>query len=238
MCNELGRISQGYGDVKGTNTVRFLTHDQIKTIPRDRIVTYARIVVDYHPQKSDPNRVRITAGGNLISYPEELTTRTADLTTTKMVWNSVISTPQAKYMCVDIKNMYLATPMDRFEYMKMPMNIIPLAFKQQYALEDIAKNGFVYMQIEKGMYGLPQAGILANKLLRKRLAPHGYYEMPHTPGLWRHIHRTVQFSLVMDDFGIKYIGKNNVDHLLNALKQDYEISEYWEGKLYCGISLE
>ena len=55
-------------------------------------------------------------------------------------------------MCVDIKNMYLATPMERFEYMKMPMNIIPQAFKQQYALDDIAKNGFVYMQIEKGMY--------------------------------------------------------------------------------------
>ena len=134
--------------------------------------------------------------------------------------------------------MYLATPMDRFEYMKMPMNIIPLAFKQQYTLEEIAKNGFVYMQIEKGMYGLPQAGILANKLIRKQLAPHSYYEMPHTPGLWRHIHRPVRLSLVVEDFGIKYIGKNNVDHLLNALKQNYEKNEDWEGKIYCGISLE
>ena len=134
--------------------------------------------------------------------------------------------------------MFLATPMDRFEYMKMPMNIIPLAFKQQYALEDIAKNGFMYMQIEKGMYGLPQAGILANKLLRERLAPHSYYEMPHTPGLWQHIHQPVQFSLVVDDFGIKYIGKNNLYHLLNALKQNYEISEDWAGELYWGISLK
>ena len=51
MCNELGRILQGYGDVKGTNTVHFLTHDQIRTIPKYRVVTYVRIVVNYRPQK-------------------------------------------------------------------------------------------------------------------------------------------------------------------------------------------
>ena len=62
MCRELGRLAQGYGDVKGTNTVRFMSLDEIKNIPKDRIVSYARIVVDYRPQKMDPNRVRITAG--------------------------------------------------------------------------------------------------------------------------------------------------------------------------------
>ena len=54
----------------------------ITEIPKDRTVTYGRIVVDYQPQKGDPNRVRITAGGNLIDYPDKLTTRTADLRTT------------------------------------------------------------------------------------------------------------------------------------------------------------
>jgi hypothetical protein len=139
-------------------------------------VTYARIVVDYRPQKADPNRVRITAGDNLITYPEELTTRTADLTTTKILWNSVISTPGARYMCVNIKNMYLVTPMDRKEYMKLPISLIPKEFQDVYNLHSKIHNGFIYMEIVKGMYGLPQAGILANKLLRKRLAPHGYYE--------------------------------------------------------------
>ena len=93
------------------------------------------------------------------------------------------------------------------------------------------------MQIEKGMHGLPQSGILANKLLRKRLAPHGYYEMPHTPGLWKHIHRPIQFTLVVDEFGVKYVGKEHADHLVNALKTKYQISEDWKGALYCGISL-
>jgi hypothetical protein len=89
-----------------------MSHDEIKRIPKDRTVTYARIVVDYRPQKADPNRVRITVGGNLIDYPGELTTRTADMTTAKILWNSVLSTPNAEYACADVGNFYLATPMD------------------------------------------------------------------------------------------------------------------------------
>ena len=124
MCKELGRLAQGYNDTAGTDTIRFLTHEEIRCIPADRTVTYARIVVDYRPQKEDKNRVRITVGGNLIDYPYELTTRTADLTTTKLMWNSVISTPGAKYACGDIGNMYLETPLDMPEYMRMAINSI------------------------------------------------------------------------------------------------------------------
>ena len=102
MCTELGKISEGYGNKKGTNTVKFLTHDKIRAIPKDRTITYARIVVEYRKQKKDPNRVRITVGGNLLKSDEELTVRTANLTTTKMMWNSVISMEGARYMCTDI----------------------------------------------------------------------------------------------------------------------------------------
>ena len=59
------------------------------------------------------------------------------------------------------------------------------------------------MEIREAIYGLPQAGFLANKLLKKRLAPAGYYEMPHTPGLWKHVYRPIAFTLVVDDFGVK-----------------------------------
>ena len=107
----------GYKDTKGTQTIHCMTHEEIKCIPGDRKVTYARIVVDFRPQKTDPNRVRITVGGNLIDYTSELTTRTADLTTSKVMWKSAISTPGAKYACADVKNFYLVTPLDRFEYM-------------------------------------------------------------------------------------------------------------------------
>jgi hypothetical protein len=94
------------------------------------------------------------------------------------------------------------------------------------------------MEIRRGCYGLPQAGILANKLLKKRLAKHGYFELPHTPGLFKHISRPVQFTLVVDDFGIKYVGEDNLQHLLNAIEQDYSISVDRTGGLYCSITLK
>ena len=107
-------------------------------------------------------------GGNLIKYPGELTTRTADLTTTKDMWNSVISTQNARYMCADVKNFYLCTPLERYEYMRMPINLIPQEFIDLYDLGSKVKNGYVYIEIQCGMYALPQARILANKLLKER----------------------------------------------------------------------
>jgi hypothetical protein len=79
MSKELHRLAQGcHGVTKGTNTIFFLSHADICLIPKDRTVTYACIVIDHRPQKEDPNCVQITVGGNLIDYPFELTTRTAD----------------------------------------------------------------------------------------------------------------------------------------------------------------
>ena len=97
----------------------------------------------------------------------------------------------------------------------------------------------MWLEIRKAIYGLPQAGILANKQLRKKLQPHGYYEVAHTPGLWRHLTRPVQFSLVLDDFGVKYVGKENAQHLINAIEAEgYKLSIDWEGAKYCGITLD
>ena len=95
------------------------------------------------------------------------------------------------------------------------------------------------MEIQKGMYGLPQAGILANKLLKERLARHGYFKQPHTPGLWKHVSRPVWFNLCVDDFGIKYVGREHLQHLYDALrKETFEIVEDLKGDLYCGIALK
>ena len=88
------------------------------------------------------------------------------------------------------------------------------------------------------MYGLPQAGILANKLLKERLLQNDYFEVPHTPGLFWHKKRPIWFTLVVDDFGIKYVGKEHAHHLLNVLKEFYEKEEDWTGSLYCGITLD
>ena len=102
----------------------------------------------------------------MIKYLGELTTRTADLTTTKVVWNSVLSTEVAKYACLDVGNFYLETPMERYEYMKMPLSLFTEWIKQQYNLEENALNVFVYWEIRKAVYGISQAGMLANLQLR------------------------------------------------------------------------
>ena len=88
------------------------------------------------------------------------------------------------------------------------------------------------------MYGLPQAGMLANKLLKERLEEHGYYELPHTPGLFTHKTRPIWFTLVVDDFGVKYVGKEHANHLMSVLKEFYDVEEDWTGSLYCGITLD
>ena len=95
-------------------------------------------------------------------YPDELTMRTADLTVSKILWNSVLSTNDAKYATLDIANFYLGTPLDRYEYMKMPLDIFLQHIKEQYNLDEMQYKGYVWLEIRKAIYGLPQAGILAN----------------------------------------------------------------------------
>ena len=119
----------------------------------------------------------------------------------------------------------------------MPIKLIPQEFIDLYDLTTKVKNEYVYIEIQKGMYGLPQAGILANKLLKTRLTDHDYYEVPYTPGLFTHNTRPIWFTLVVDDFGIKYNGKEHADHLLKVLRGHYSVEVDWNGALYCGITL-
>ena len=85
---------------------------------------------------------------------------------------------------------------------------------------------------------MPPAGKLANTLLKQRLATYGYIECMHTPGLWQHIFRPVQFTLVVDNFGVKFVGVEQLRHLVESLKTFYEIVLYPTGSKYCGITLE
>ncbi len=157
-------------------------------------------------------------GGNLINYPGKLSTQTANLTTSKLMWNSILSTKGAKFMCLDIKNFYLATALDRYKYMKMPISLFPVWTIKQYDLQKYVYNGFIYLKMRRAVWGLPQDGILANKLLRKQLLPHGHYEYVNTSGLWKHNTRSISFTLVVDKFGVKYVGHKHVKHLIACVK--------------------
>ena len=94
------------------------------------------------------------------------------------------------------------------------MSDIPEDVIQQYKLRDIVDaDGYVYCQIEKGMCGLPQAGIIAQELLEERLAKFGYSQSQITPGLCKHESRPTVFTLVVDDFAIKYLNDEDAHHL-------------------------
>ena len=123
-----------------------MTHNQIAQMrEKGKKPTYARVVVDFWPQKEYPNRSRITAGGNLIKYSGEVTTWTADLTTAKMLWNNVISTDWEKFMGLEIGDFYLETPMKEYECMLMPLHLFPQHTIDQYKLQENAQNRQVYL---------------------------------------------------------------------------------------------
>ena len=94
---------------------------------------------------------------------------TANLLTVKLLLNSVVSSPGAKFMTMDITNFYLKTPLKRKEYFRMKLEKHSNGVVAHYQLKEKAVNGFVYIAVKKGMYGLPQSGILAQKLLEERM---------------------------------------------------------------------
>jgi hypothetical protein len=88
------------------------------------------------------------------------------------------------------------------------------------------------------MYGFLQAGLLANKLLEKRLNKHGYQQSKLVPGLWKHNIRPIQFTLVVGDFDVKCVGKEHAQYLNNALEEHYKLMCNWTGKWCIGITLD
>jgi hypothetical protein len=221
-ANEFGRLAQGLGErIEGSNTIFFIPRS---SVPKNIIVTYGRFVVDVLPNKEEVHRVRLTVGGNLIQYPGDVSNRSSDLTTSKCMWNITISTVGAKYMCLDVNNFYLRTPVESFGYLHIPIKLIPQENIAEYNLLPLVTDGHVCIEVQKCMYGLPQVGILANQLLARRLAVHIYHHTKFTPGLWEHVLRPIKSTLVVDDFGVQYVGGGHANHLINALEQFYTVS--------------
>lgn len=222
--------------VAGTDTFRPIKYDDIP-VDRRREITYTKVVCLIRPNKADPNRTRITIGDNRICYPGDVGTPTGSLELVKLMVNSVVSRRNAKFACFDIANFYLATPLDRPEYVRIKIDDIPQEFIDEYNLHTFVRDGWVYFEINRGVYGLPQSGKLANDLLRTRLEAKGYYEAATTPGLWLHKWRPIMFSLIVDDFGIEYVEERHARHLLEVLEEFYTVTTDWDGEKYAGVDI-
>jgi hypothetical protein len=162
--NECGRLFQGIRDIPGKDTCFFI---KLTNIPKDRKITYGKIVCDYKPHKKEKECVPLTVGGAKLDYSGDVATSTADITSFKILINSTLSTEDSSMMMMDIK--------PRFEYMKMLLSHFPEEIIQKYNLNALAVDGWVCIELRKGMYGFKQAGFLANQLLQTRLATFGYY---------------------------------------------------------------
>ncbi len=144
---------------------------------------YAQLVCDARPQKKEKNCAWLVAGGDKVNYPGDCGTPTADILTVKLLLNSVVSTVGVEFMTIDIKNFYLNTPLHRYEYLRLKLNELPDDVIEEYDLKDKeTTNGYVFVEVRKGIYGLPQARILEQKLLKEQLIEHGYRQSKVTPG--------------------------------------------------------
>ena len=88
------------------------------------------------------------------------------------------------------------------------------------------------------MYGLPHAGHTSHDDLVKHLDLYRYHPSSKKPVLWKHSIQPINFTLVVDYFGVKYLGKEHALHLKSALETKYNLTTDWEVKLYIGIALK
>ena len=128
--------------------------------------------------------------------------------------------------------------MARYEYMKLALACIPDEIIEQYSLHTLISEVWVYLEIRKGMPGLKQAVRISNDQLKAHLTQFGFAPVPRTPALWKHDTKPILFSLVVEEFGVKYIRKENADHLIQALHKLYTISIDWTGSLFCGLIID
>jgi hypothetical protein len=184
-------------------------------------------------------RVRGTAGGDKILYPGDISAQVADLDAVKILLHSVIS-DDAHWLTADIKDYYLGTPLERFEYIRIHRRHLPPAALDQLALHpylDSSADDTITFEIQKTMYGLPQAGRLSQDRLLPHLASHGYRETD-IKCILRHATRNITICLIVDDFGIKYTDKADADHFLAAVAELYPLKIDWRGHNYIGFQID
>jgi hypothetical protein len=212
-------------------------------MPNDQPADRRKDTAYYNPQtkeKIDADtlqktfRIRGTIGGDRINYPGDVSARTADMEVVNVLLQSTISDRTSKWATADISDFYLNTILPRSEYLRIPLKYLPAEIIDMFHLTPFIHNGYVLFEVLKGMYGLPQAGILAQNDLVCHLKEHGYIQSEFVPCLFRHITRNISFTLVVDDFGVKYQLKDDADHLFSTLRLKYKLKVDWEGRQYLG----
>ena len=136
-------------------------------------------------------------GGDRLTYDVDSGSPSTDLLETKILFNSVISDYKdgTTFLSMDLKDMFLHTPMTKPEYMKMPLKYFPEDIIQQYTLPDLEHNSYIYIKFKKGVYRLKQDSVSAYNNLTKILTDGGYEHILGSLGMWKHKTPKTIFSL-------------------------------------------
>ena len=134
LSNERGCLAQGnHTGVESTDTIEFIQH---ACVPTDRKVTYASFVCDHRPLKDEEWRIRLVVGGDRLTYDVDSGSTATDLLETKILFNSVFAYVKkhgVKFLSMDLKDMFLHTPMQKAEYTKVHSKYFPIDIIHQYA---------------------------------------------------------------------------------------------------------
>ena len=193
------------------------------------------------PGQDHERRTRGTAGGDRILYPGDVSNYTANLETVKILLHGTISDRKKDgttvFVTADIKDFYLNTPLDRPEYVKIPVTFFSKDVLDKYSLHEFIHGTHILFEIKQCMYGLKQAGHLSGNALVAHLEPHGFYEDLFVPKLFHHRTRQIHFCLVVDDFGIKAKTLEDAEFFFSVLREKYTIKTDILGQHFLGLTL-
>ena len=200
----------------------------------------------YNPQLTEKmvegvstERIRGTYGGDHTDFTGNKTSYTASLPAVKIMLNGIISDPDAKFMAIDLKDFFLHGLLDRNEYMRIPLKWLSPADRAKYNIDQYCSHGdtSILVEIFGNIYGLVNAALIANTDLVKLLNNSEFYET-NTPSVYKHKTRNIAFSLVVDDFGVKYTIRADAEFLIEVLEKEYELTIDWDGKLFLGMQID
>ncbi len=205
--------------------------------PKDRTTSYynPQVKVKQTPTGDLDRRVRGTYGGNITDFNGLRSSWTADLQTVKILLNATIS-EDAFLVAIDIKDFYLATPSPKKEYMRIHRNQLPVDILTTYASQIDWHNDHALVQVNNTIYGLPYAGRESAAKVTALLSRHGYLST-NTPCLFRHVTSGVTFTLVVDDYLVKFSSKADAEHLIAILELEYDVKVDWSASRYLGMTI-
>ncbi len=190
-------------------------------------------------------RVRGTFGGNNLDYPFATSSPVADRVLINIHQQSVLADRKRtkedwRYMCADFKNYYLGSKLPRSEWLRISTKYMNKDLLD--TLQDYVVAGNVLFEVVGSMYGHPAAGLISYTDLVTHLAAHGYYQSRLIPCLFMNHDKSITFTLVVDDIGIKYKhGSDEIKHLQKILAKPiskWEVKFDLTGSQYNGQRLQ